>query len=398
MFESLSAAKPDAILALMATFREDPRTDKVDLGVGVYKDGSGNTPVMGAIRKAEALLHKSQTTKTYVGPAGDAGFNSAMIDLVFGDDAPKDRIRAAQAPGGSGALRILAELLRRARADATTWVSDPTWPNHVPLLGAAGLNLKQYPYFDAASGTVRFEEMIAALGAAKAGDIVLLHGCCHNPTGANLTAAQWDRVTDLVLEKDLFPFVDLAYQGFGDGLEQDAAGMRRMVAKVPEMAVAASCSKNFAVYRERTGSAFLLGRSPDEANIAIGQLLGVARGMYSMPPDHGAALVKLVLQSQELTTEWKDELESMRLRMLSLREGFAEALRRQSNSDRFDFLKHHRGMFSRLGATPEQVEQLRAEHGVYMVGDSRINVAGLPENDLDQLAAAILSVMASDAS
>ncbi len=398
MFESLSAAKPDAILALMATFREDPRTDKVDLGVGVYKDGSGNTPVMGAIRKAEAQLHKSQTTKTYVGPAGDAGFNAAMIDLVFGDDVPKDRIRAAQAPGGSGALRILAELLRRARADATTWVSDPTWPNHVPLLGAAGLNLKQYPYFDAASGTVRFDEMIAVLGAAKAGDIVLLHGCCHNPTGANLTAAQWDQVTELVLEKELFPFVDLAYQGFGDGLEQDAAGMRRMAAKVPEMAVAASCSKNFAVYRERTGSAFVLGRSPDEAHIAIGQLLGVARGMYSMPPDHGAALVKLVLQSQELTTEWKDELETMRLRMLSLREGFAEALRRQSNSDRFDFLKHHRGMFSRLGATPEQVEQLRAEHGVYMVGDSRINVAGLPENDLDQLAAAILSVMGSSAS
>ena len=397
MFESLNAARPDAILALMAMFREDPRTDKVDLGVGVYKDGSGNTPIVGAVRKAEKLLYDTQKTKTYVGPGGDAAFNAAMIRLVFGEDGVTERVRACQAPGGSGALRILAELIHRARPDTTTWVSDPTWPNHVPLLGAAGLELTQYPYFDAATGTVRFDDMIATLSEAKAGDVVLLHGCCHNPTGANLTFQQWQRVTELVLEKELFPFVDLAYQGFGDGLEEDVAGVRHMASRVPEMALAASCSKNLSVYRERTGAAFVLGRTSDEAGTALGQLLGVARGMYSMPPDHGAAAVRLVLESEELSAEWKSELDEMRARMLRLREDFAEALRRQSNTDRFDFLKIHRGMFSRLGATPDQVERLRTEHGVYMVADSRINVAGLPEGDLDKLAAAIWNVMGGDA-
>jgi aromatic-amino-acid transaminase len=397
MFESLSAAKPDAILALLGMFRDDLRSNKIDLGVGVYKDASGNTPVMSAIRKAERMLYESQTTKTYVGPAGDAGFNAAMTRLIFGEEGPLERIRAAQAPGGSGALRILAELLRRARPDTTVWVSDPTWPNHVPLLGAAGLKLEKYPYFDPATGTVLFDDMVACLETARAGDTVLLHGCCHNPTGANLTASEWERITDLILERELFPFVDLAYQGFGDGLEEDVAGLRAMAGRVPEMAVAASCSKNFAVYRERTGAAFVMGRTPAETDIAVGQLLSVARGNYSMPPDHGGAAVKLVLESAELTAEWKQELDAMRLRMLSLREGFAEALRRQSNSDRFDFLKHHRGMFSRIGATPDQVERLRTEHGVYIVGDGRINVAGLPEDGLDGLAAAILGVMGNEA-
>ncbi len=393
MFESLTAAQPDKILALIGQFREDPRPGKIDLGVGVYKDANGHTPVMAAVREAEKRLYATQNTKSYVGMAGDPLFDSLMIGLVFGSDADSSRIRAAQAPGGSGALRILAELIARSKPNATVWLSDPTWPNHVPLIRAAGVTTRDYPYFDAATGMVRFDAMMEALKKANPGDIVLLHGCCHNPTGANLDRGQWEAVADLLASRGLFPFVDLAYQGFGDGLEEDAYGVRLLASRVPEMVVAASCSKNFAVYRDRVGTAFLMGKNAAEADIAFSQLLGVARGMYSMPPDHAAAAIRIILQDEKLTAEWKDELESMRLRMVSLRERFADALRRQSNSDRFDFLARHRGMFSRIGATPEQVEKLRSDHGVYMVGDSRINVAGLPDNGLDALAAAVVSVM-----
>jgi aromatic-amino-acid transaminase len=393
MFETLTAAPPDKIIALMGQFREDPRPGKIDLGVGVYKDAKGGTPIMAAVREAEKLLYERQSTKTYVGMAGDTLFNAAMIGLVFGEDADRARIRAAQAPGGSGALRILAELIARAKPGATVWLSDPTWPNHVPLIRAAGVTTKEYPYFDAATGTVRFDAMMEALKKAAPGDVVLLHGCCHNPTGANLDHAQWEAVADILVSRGLFPFVDLAYQGFGDGLEEDAYGVRLLASRVPEMAVAASCSKNFAVYRDRVGTAFILGKGSAEADIAYSQLLSVARGMYSMPPDHAAAAIRIILEDKGLTASWKEELESMRQRMVSLREGFADALRRQSNSDRFDFIARHRGMFSRIGATPAQVERLRAEHGVYMVGDSRINVAGLPEDRLDTLAASIISVM-----
>jgi aromatic-amino-acid transaminase len=393
MFETLTAAPPDKIIALMGQFREDPRPGKIDLGVGVYKDAKGDTPIMAAVREAEKLLYERQTTKTYVGMAGDPLFNAAMIGLVFGEGADRARIRAAQAPGGSGALRILAELIARAKPGATVWLSDPTWPNHVPLIRAAGVTTKEYPYFDAVTGTVRFDAMMEALKKAAPGDVVLLHGCCHNPTGANLDHVQWEAVAELLVARSLFPFVDLAYQGFGDGLKEDAFGVQLLASRVPEMAVAASCSKNFAVYRDRVGTAFLLGKGAAAADIAYSQLLSVARGMYSMPPDHAAAAIRIVLEDKGLTASWKEELETMRQRMVSLREGFADALRRQSNSDRFDFIARHRGMFSRVGATSAQVEKLRTEHGVYMVGDSRINVAGLPEDRLDTLAASIVSVM-----
>lgn len=393
MFETLEAAKPDKILALIGMLREDARPDKVDLGVGVYKDEAGRTPVMRALRQAEERLLEEQTSKSYLGLAGDLGFNKAMTALAFGDGFDAARIRAVQAPGGSGALRILAELLKRAKPDATIWISDPTWPNHVPMMQAAGLAIRTYPYFDAETGTVSFEAMIAALKTAAPGDIVLLHGCCHNPTGANLDRAQWEKVADLLAERNLFPFIDIAYQGFGDGLEEDAAGLRAVAAKVPEMAVAASCSKNFAVYRDRVGAAMLMARDDSQATVAAGQLMGVARGSYSMPPDHGAAAVRIVLEDAALRADWKDELEGMRLRMLELRVGLADALRLKSNSDRFDFVARHRGMFSRLGLSPEQVARLRTEHAIYMVDDSRINVAGLPGNRLDEVAGAIVSVL-----
>lgn len=393
VFETLTPAAPDKIIALIGMFRDDPRKDKVDLGVGVYKDEEGRTPIMRAVREAEKLLFSEQTTKTYLGMAGDAAFNAAMIRLVLGENADPARARAAQAPGGSGALRILAELLRRARPDATVWLSDPTWPNHVPLIESAGLKTASYPYFDTASGGVRFEEMKAALGASKPGDVVLLHGCCHNPTGANLTENQWTELAGLLADKQLFPFVDLAYQGFGNGLEADVGGVRILAARVPELAIASSCSKNFSVYRDRVGCAVLLARDAAQADVAHSQICSVARAMYSMPPDHGAAAVRLVLTEPALRADWENELDAVRSRMIRLREGLAEALRRRSNSDRFDFVARHRGMFSRLGLSVEQVHRLRSEHGIYMVDDSRINVAGLPDDRLDDLAKAIVSVL-----
>ena len=393
MFETLQQAPADKIIALIGLYRNDPRPGKVDLGVGVYKDIDGRTPVMRAVREAEKRLLASQDTKTYLGLPGDTAFNTAMIKLAFGEKADVSRIRAAQAPGGSGALRLVAELLQRSRAGATVWLSDPTWPNHPPVMRGAGLKVRDYPYFDAASGAVRFDDMLAALKTAASGDVVLLHGCCHNPTGANLDVAQWAKVADVLLERGLLPFVDIAYQGFGDGLDADAAGLRLLAEKMPEMVVASSCSKNFAVYRDRVGAAMILAKDGAQADVAMSQMLAAARALYSMPPDHGAAAVRMVLEDAELKKDWETELEDMRLRMLKLRVAFAEALRRQSNSDRFDFIASHRGMFSRLGLTEAQVERLRAEHAIYMVGDSRINVAGLPEDGMDDLAKAIVSVL-----
>lgn len=393
MFETLQPAAPDGILMLMSLYRDDPRTDKVDLGVGVYKDANGKTPVMHAVRKAERRLHETQATKSYLGLAGDTVFNELMIGLVFGEKAERPRLRAAQTPGGTGALRMLADLVRLSRPDATVWVPDPTWPNHIPILRAAGLNTGTYPYFDAATASVRLDAMVEAIKAMPAGDVILLHGCCHNPTGADLSTDQWKVLAPLIAERGLTPFVDIAYQGFGEGLEKDASGVRILADAVPEMLVAASCSKNFSVYRDRAGAAIVLARNAAEADLGYGQLLGIGRGIWSMPPDHAAACVRIVLHDDDLRGSWKEELEAVRQRMLSLRQGFADALRQKSNSDRFDFIAHQRGMFSRLGLTGEQVSRLRSEHGVYIVGDSRFNVAGLPGDRLDELAAKVVTVL-----
>lgn len=393
MFETLKEAAPDGILMLMSLYREDPRPAKLDLGVGVYKDMDGRTPVMRAVREAERRLHETQTTKTYLGLAGDTVFNELMIGLVFGENADMSRLRAAQTPGGTGALRTLAELVNLSRPGATVWVPDPTWPNHVPILHAAGLKVQSYPYFDQATGGVAFDAMIEALKRLPSGDVVLLHGCCHNPTGADLSLDQWKVVAQVLGERGLTPFVDIAYQGFGNGLQEDAQGLRLLAQTLPEVLAAASCSKNFSVYRDRAGAAIVLGKNSAEANLAYGQMLGIGRSVWSMPPDHAAACVRIVLADDDLRSKWQDELETVRRRMLSLRTGFAEALRRQSNSDRFDFIAHQRGMFSRLGITGDQVKRLRDEHGVYIVGDSRFNVAGLPGDRLDELATKVISVL-----
>jgi len=393
MFEALSDSKPDAILALMTAFRADPRENKLDLGVGVYKDSAGETPVMQAVKLAETQLLESQKSKTYVSPTGNPTFMSGMIRQVFGPNADLQRLRGAQAPGGSGSLRIIADLLRSARPEAELWVSDPTWPNHLPLMGAAGFTINTYAYYDSAACRADVDAMLASLEAAKPGDIVLLHGCCHNPTGADLSLDDWQRVIDLCKRQSLFPFVDLAYQGFGDGLEQDAMATRLLADQVPEMAVAASCSKNFGLYRERVGAAILMGADESEATRAFGKLTTVIRSNYSMPPDHGAAVTDIILNDATLNANWQQELESMRQRMAGLRQQFADALRKRTNSDRFDYIAQQKGMFSRLPLSKEQIDNLRDEHGIYMVGDGRINVAGLPENDMDSLAGAIATAL-----
>jgi aromatic-amino-acid transaminase len=393
MFQSLPEAKPDAILKLLALFREDQRENKLDLGVGVYKDENGATPVMKAIKAAEKQLLESQDTKSYVGPIGSRPFCSAMVAQVFGEDADADRIRCAQSAGGSGALRILSDLLRKIRPNAKVWVSDPTWPNHVPLLTAAGFELEQYPYYDRSTNSITFDQMMSVLNAAPENDIVLLHGCCHNPTGADLNKDQWKAIADVCEQRSLFPFLDFAYQGFGDGLEEDAEAIRYLAGRMPEMVVAASCSKNLGLYRERAGAAMVLAETAEHADRALGMLGGVIRSNYSMPPDHGANVSNIVLSDPTLNAQWKDELNAMRTRMVGLRVEFAAAMRKRSNSEDYDFIAEQKGMFSRLPLTTEQIDTLRSEHGIYIVGDGRINIAGLPGDALDELAETIVSVL-----
>lgn len=390
MFEHLNAQPADKILALMKSFREDPRTDKIDLGVGVYKNADGVTPVMRAIKAAEHRLWEEQTTKSYTGLVGDPAYSDAMIALILGDAVPRAAVGAAATPGGTGAVRQAFELIRMANPAARVFVSDPTWPNHLSILKYVGIETVPYRYFDSETRGVDFDGMIADLKTARAGDVVLLHGCCHNPTGANLNAVEWQVVIDLMNAQGLIPMIDIAYQGFGDGLEQDAAATRMVAAQVPECLIAASCSKNFGIYRERTG--LLMAVSQNTAQTALNQdtLAFLNRQNFSFPPDHGARLVTMILNDDALRADWAAELEEVRLSMLDLRQSLATELQRQSGSDRFAFLAQHRGMFSRLGTTPELVEKLRAEHGIYMVGDSRMNIAGLNAQTVPILAKAIV--------
>jgi len=391
MFENLKPQPEDKIIKMIGMFAADPRDDKLDLGVGVYKDADGNTPVMRAVKKAEARLLESQGTKKYLGLLGNLEFIDGMRDLVLGSSVASARVTGAQTPGGTGAIRQIFELITMATPDATVWISDPSWPNHEAILKYLGMKIGKYRYFNEATCGVDFDGMMADLDGAAAGDVILLHGCCHNPTGANITLEQWGAVTDLMLAKKLMPMIDIAYQGFGDGLEADAAGVRHMASRVPEMLIAASCSKNFGLYRDRVGVALAVC----EGDVALtkGALAGLNRVNFSFPPDHGATVVAIIMGDPELRADWMEEVESMRLSMLSLRGALADALRRETNSDRFDFIADHRGMFSRLGLTSEQVDTLREEYGIYMVGDSRFNVAGLPVNGLDDLAKAIAAVL-----
>jgi aromatic-amino-acid transaminase len=392
MFENLKPQPADKILALMQMYREDPRDQKIDLGVGVYKNAEGVTPVMRAVKAAEKRILEEQETKAYTGLAGDPAYADAMIGLILGDAVPRANIAAVATPGGTGACRQAFEMIRMANPEARVFVSNPTWPNHLSILNYLGMDTVQYRYFDGETRGVDFDGMIEDLKTAKAGDVVLLHGCCHNPTGANLNLVQWKEVVNLINELGLVAMIDIAYQGFGDGLEEDAQATRLVASSVKRCLIAASCSKNFGVYRERTG--LLMAISADAAQTALNQstLAFLNRQNYSFPPDHGARVVTTILTDDALRADWQAELEEVRLSMLGLRQQLADELQRLTGSDRFSFVAQHRGMFSRLGAAPELVEKLRADHGIYMVGDSRLNIAGLNAKSVPILAKAIVDV------
>ena len=391
MLEALKPQPADKILALIQAFKDDPRADKIDLGVGVYKDATGLTPVMRAVKAAEKRLWEQETTKTYTALAGDPAYAEALSGLILGDVVEAGRISAIATPGGTGAIRQALELIRLARPDATVWLSNPTWPNHPSIIRFLGMKMAEYRYFDEATRGVDFGAMMADLEGVQAGDVVLLHGCCHNPTGANLTLEQWGAVADLLARKGAVPFIDIAYQGFGDGLEADAAGTRLIAGRLPEVLIAASCSKNFGIYRERAGLLMAIAPKAEMRAVVQGNLAFLNRQNYSFPPDHGARLVTMILTDAELRADWQAELEEVRLSMLGLRRQLADELRKLTNSDRFDFIAHHRGMFSRLGASEAQVETMRRDHGIYMVGDSRLNIAGLNAATVPVLARAIVA-------
>jgi aromatic-amino-acid transaminase len=392
MFETLKQQPADKILALVQKFKDDPTPHKIDLGVGVYKNAQGVTPVMRAVKAAEHQLWQQETTKSYVGLTGDPAFSDAVIDMVLGDAVPRGTVAAAATPGGTGAVRQAFELAKLANPNVRVFVSNPTWPNHVSILAYLGIEMVPFRYFDAATCGLDFEGMMMDLAEAKAGDVVLLHGCCHNPTGANPNSSQCQAVVDLLAKTGATPMIDIAYQGFGDGLQEDAAATRLITSSLPETIIAASCSKNFGIYRERTGLLMAVSQDASKHLVTQGTLAYLNRQNFSFPPDHGARLVTMVLTDPDLCEDWKVELEQVRLGMLDLRQQLASELQARAGSDRFSFLARHRGMFSRLGTTPEMVERLREEHAIYMVGDSRMNIAGLNAQTVPILAQAIIDV------
>lgn len=390
MLSNLKPQDPDKILALMGEFKADTRQGKIDLGVGVYKDATGHTPIMRAVKAAEKRLQENETSKSYTILVGEPAYRDAMAKMILGDLYAPERIATLATVGGTGALRQGFELARMASPDMRVFYSNPTWPNHTSILKWMGVETIPYRYFDDATRGVDFEGMKADLAQAKKGDVILLHGCCHNPTGANLTVAQWNEVADIVEKTGATPMIDLAYQGFGDGLEEDAEGTRIIVKRIPEVLIAASCSKNFGIYRERSGILLALTSDPAARDLAQGAMAFLNRQTYSFPPDHGARIVTTILTDDALRADWKAELEEVRGGMLRLRANLASELRTLSGSNRFDFIEEHRGMFSRLGATPEQVKKIKDEFAIYLVGDSRLNIAGLNDESVPILARAII--------
>lgn len=396
MLEVLPLLPADPILGLSAAYKEDQNPNKIDLGVGVYKDEQGNTPILSAVAKAQKVLLEKETSKTYITPQGVQGYIDGMLQLLLGKGHPallENRVAAVQAPGGCGALRILSELLKRCNSDLTVWVSDPTWANHIPLIGNAGLNIETYPYFDKQTAGIKFDQMVDCLKQVKKGDVVLLHGCCHNPTGADLTKEQWQTVLELAQQQGFVPFIDVAYQGFGDGLDEDAYGLRLLTENLPEVIVAASCSKNFGLYRERVGLAVMVTQNTTVRQSIQSQIQFVARGIYSMPPSYGGALVDIILNDDVLRNEWKQEVEDMRLRMQLLRQLLVNKLTEKGADKDFSFVTSQKGMFSYLCISPEQVRAVRDKHSVYFVDSSRVNVAGISNNNVDALASALVDVL-----
>lgn len=393
-FGAIARVPGDPILGLMEAYARDTNPDRFDLGVGVFKDAQGLTPVPKAVKLAEQRLLDAQTSKSYVGGHGDAAFGQLIAQLVLGDDAPllaARRAGATQTPGGTGALRLAAEFIRQCLPGRGIWLSDPTWPIHETLFASAGLKVSHYPYVGA-DNRLNVTGMLAALESVPTGDVVLLHACCHNPTGFDLSKQDWQAVLEVVKRRELLPLIDFAYQGFGDGLEQDAWAVRLFAQALPELLVTSSCSKNFGLYRERTGALLVCADSAEKLQDVRSQLASIARNLWSTPPDHGAAVVATILGDPALKRLWADEVDAMRQRIAMLRVGLVEALQPHGLSERFAHIAAQRGMFSYTGLSPQQVTQLREKHSVYMVGTGRANIAGADAARLQVLAAAIADV------
>ncbi len=396
MFSQLKPVATDPILGLMAEYKADTNPAKVDLGVGVYKDEQGHTAVLKCVKEAEALRLKQEDSKTYIGMAGDLGFNSHIEKLAFGNSHQvllANRVTSAHTPGGTGALRVAAEFIKRANPNATIWVTTPTWANHISLFQAAGLTVKEYAYYDYDTKGLKTEQMFADLAQVPAGDVVLVHACCHNPSGMDLTFEQWQRFAALAAERGFTPLVDMAYQGFGSGLDEDAAGLRHVADTVPEMILCSSCSKNFGLYRERIGAVSIVSADSRISEICRVNLLSVVRSIYSMPPAHGAIIVGHILDSQELTALWHQELAEMRNRINSYRQLIIDKLAAEGVQQDFSFITKQHGMFSFLGISKEQIARLKQEFSIYMVGSSRVSIAGLNHSNIDYFAKAVATVL-----
>ncbi|WP_448556363.1 amino acid aminotransferase [Thalassotalea montiporae] len=395
MFGSLKPRPADPILGLLAKYREDENSQKIDLGVGVYKNEAGHTAILDCVKKAEKHRFDTEDTKVYIGPTGSPLFNEKMAELIFGEHQvlANNRARTVSTPGGTGALRVAAEFIKSCKAGATIWVSDPTWANHTGLFQAASLTVKTYPYYDFENKKLDFDGMLAALKEVSADDAVLLHACCHNPSGMDLSQEQWQQVAEVAKSIGFLPVIDMAYQGFGDGLDEDAYGLRLMADSVEEMVVCSSCSKNFGLYRERIGATTVIAKSAAAADIATSVLLHVVRVIYSMPPAHGAALVETILSSDELRNQWYDELKEMRDRINGNRQMIVDKLVENGVTRDFSHIVRQKGMFSFLGITPEQVQRLQDEFSVYMVGSSRMSIAGISKANVDYLAQSIAKVL-----
>ena len=397
MFKHLKAVPGDPLLALIIAHRNDPNPKKIDLGVGVYKDNSGHTPILNSVKKAEAILLEQEDSKSYIGINGAPEFAPVVQTLLLGENSKiiaDKRIFSAQTPGGTGALKVAADFIGANLANPKIWVSDPTWGNHLPIFKSSGIEIAAYPYYDAETNGLRFDDMMATLKAeVKAGDAILLHACCHNPTGIDLKIEHWHALTELVLEKGLLPLVDAAYQGFGDGLDEDMAGLRYMAERVPSMLIANSFSKNFGIYRERCGGMSIIAETTEEASNAF-SIVGMAiRANYSMPPAHGASVVYTIMQDKVLHAEWEAEVATMRDRINDLRHKLLESLAKSSCTKDFSFIKDQRGMFSYSGLTLEQVLRLRNEFSIYIADTGRMNIAGITDDNLEYLAQSIATVV-----
>ena len=379
----------DSLIALIGMVNADPRPDKIDVGVGVFRDGAGNTPILKVIKEAEQRLHDTQVSKAYLGSAGDKRFTELLRPILLGDHSRDERIVGVQTPGGCGALRLGFELLAAVNPEARVFVGGPTWPNHPPIIRAVGLTPHEYPYYERGQGVIRFDDMLDALRSGEPGDIALLHGCCHNPTGAELDEDQWRAVAAVIAERGLMPFVDIAYQGFGRGLDEDAFGVRLLLDSCDEMIVAQSCDKNFSVYRDRVGSLWIKSASAETSRNAMGHVYKIAREMWSMPPDHGAAAVRIVLDDPELRDRWLVELAAMRDRINSVRQRIAAA------DPRLGFIGRQYGMFSMLPLSKEQVLKLREDHAIYMAESGRFNVVGMGDVAIDRFITAVVAAMDS---